>query len=216
VPAALLVGAAALLGRPLAVLLSTWRFDLSWREQAFLSWSGLRGAVPIVLAIVPVATGVPGSRDILAVVFVLVVLYTLIQAPTLPLVGRRLGVVEDLQARDLEVEAAPLEAVGADLLQVTVRPGSHLHGVYVDELRLPAGAVLSLVVRAGSGSVPTANTRLEVGDQLLVVATTASRSQAEDRLRAVSRDGKLARWYAPAASAQPARRRADRVRRPPG
>ncbi|MGZ6804800.1 MAG: TrkA C-terminal domain-containing protein, partial [Nocardioidaceae bacterium] len=154
-----------------------------------------RGAVPIVLATVPVSAGVPGGTDVLDAVFVLVVVYTLVQAPTLPWVGRRLGVVEDLEARDLEVESAPLEQVRADLLQVQVRPGSHLHGVYVDELRLPRGAVLSLLVRAGEGVVPSGSTRIETGDQLLVVATTDSRAAAEERLRAVSKDGKLARWY---------------------
>jgi cell volume regulation protein A len=197
-PTALVVGAAALLvARPLAVLLSTTPFRVSLREQAFLAWAGLRGAVPIVLAIVPVTQHVPGGTRVLDVVFVLVVVYTLLQAPTLPYVGRRLGVVEDVEARDLEVEAAPLESVGADLLQVSVRPGSQLHGVYVDELRLPPGAVLSLIVRGREGTVPTPDTRLEHGDQLLIVATTESRALAEERLRAVSRDGKLARWYAP-------------------
>lgn len=196
VPEALIVGAAALfLGRPLAVALSTSGFGVPWRHQAFLAWSGLRGAVPIVFATVPVAAGVPGATEILDVVFVLVVIYTLVQAPTLPYVGRYLGVLEDLEARDLEVEAAPLETVGADLLQARIRPGSQLHGVYVDELRLPDGAVLSLVVRAGRGIVPPSDFRLQRGDQLLVVATTASRAQAEDRLRAVSANGKLARWY---------------------
>jgi cell volume regulation protein A len=198
VPTALVVGGAALfLARPLAVLVSTAPFRLPLKEQTFLAWAGLRGAVPIVLAIVPVTQHVPGGTQVLDVVFVLVVVYTLVQAPTLPIVGRRLGVVEDLAARDLEVEAAPLEEVGADLLQVSVRPGSHLHGVYVDELRLPPGAVLSLVVRDKEGQVPTRDTRLQTGDQLLIVATTDSRAAAEDRLRAVSKDGKLARWYAP-------------------
>ncbi len=196
VPKAILVGAAVLLvARPLAVLVSTTPFRVPWREQVFLAWAGLRGAVPIVLATVPVSAGVAGGTDVLDVVFVLVVAYTLVQAPTLPWVGRRLGVVEELEARDLEVESAPLEQVRADLLQIQVRPGSHLHGVYVDELRLPPGAVLSLVVRDGVGTVPTPQTRLERGDQLLVVATSDSRDAAEDRLRAVSRDGKLARWY---------------------
>ncbi len=196
VPTALLVGTVALLlGRPLAVLLSATPFGIRWREQAFLSWAGLRGAVPIVLATVPVAEGVPGGTDVLDAVFVIVVVYTLVQAPTLPFVGRRLGVVEDLEARDLEVEAAPLETLGADLLQVTVRPRSHLHGVYVDELRLPEGSSLSLVVREGVGRVPAGDFRLQRGDQLLVVATRESRAAAEERLRAVSADGALARWY---------------------
>jgi len=196
VPEAVLVGAAALfLGRPVAVAASTSWFGVPWRHQAFLAWSGLRGAVPIVFATVPVAAGVDGATEVLDVVFVLVVLYTLLQAPTLPSVGRRLGVIEDLEARDLEVEAAPLETVRADLLQVRVRPGSQLHGVYVDELRLPEGAVLSLVVRDGVGAVPSGDFRLQRGDQLLVVATADSRVLAEERLRAVSADGKLARWY---------------------
>jgi cell volume regulation protein A len=198
VPTALVVGGAALLlARPLAVVVSTTPFGIPLKEQVFLAWAGLRGAVPIVLAIVPVTEHVPGGTKVLDVVFVLVVVYTLVQGPTLPWVGRRLGVVEDLATRDLEVEAAPLETVGADLLQVTVRPGSHLHGVYVDELRLPPGAVLSLLVRGKDGQVPTRDTRLQHGDQLLIVATTESRAAAEDRLRAVSKDGKLARWYAP-------------------
>ena len=198
VPTALLVGGVAtLVARPLAVLVSTSPFGVPVREQVFLAWAGLRGAVPIVLAIVPVTAGVPGAQAVLDAVFVLVVVYTLLQAPTLPWLGRRLGVVEALEALDLEVEAAPLEEVGADLLHVVVRPGSHLHGVYVDELRLPDGAVLSLVVRAGRGVVPGPETRLQHGDGLLVVATTGSRAAAERRLRAVSLDGKLARWYAP-------------------
>lgn len=195
-PSALLVGAATvLLARPLAVLASTAPFRMPWRHQAFLAWAGLRGAVPIVMAIIPVTAGVPDATRVLDVVFVLVVVFTLIQAPTLPWVGRRLGVIEDVEARDLEVEAAPLESVRADLLQVLVRPGSQLHGVYVDELRLPDGAVLSLVVRKGTGIVPDGGYRLERGDQLLVVATADSREAAEERLRAVSKDGKLARWF---------------------
>jgi cell volume regulation protein A len=206
IPTAMVVGGAALLlARPLAVLVSTTPFRMPWREQVFLAWAGLRGAVPIVLAIVPVTQHVPGGNQVLDVVFVLVVVYTLVQAPTLPMVGRRLGVIEDLESRDLEVEAAPLEEVGADLLQISVRPGSQLHGVYVDELRLPRGAVLSLVVRNGEGTVPTPQFRLERGDQLLVVATTESRKAAEERLRAVSKDGRLARWHAPATPRGPLR-----------
>ena len=197
VPAALVVGGfATLLARPLAVALSALPFRLPWRHQVFLGWAGLRGAVPIVLATVPVQTGVPGGTRVLDIVFVLVVVYTLIQAPTLPWVGRRLGVIDAIGAADLEVESAPLDEMRADLLQVEVRKGSHLHGVYVDELRLPTGAVVTLVVRDGRSTVPGPETRLQRGDSLLVVATTDSRRAAEDRLRAVSRDGKLARWYA--------------------
>ncbi len=193
---ALLVGAAAtFLGRPLSVLVCALPFRLPWREQAFLSWAGLRGAVPIVVATIPVTQGVPGGTRVLDVVFVLVVVFTLLQAPTLPAVGRLLGVVESSQPRDLEVEVAPLEEVGADLLQLRVRDGSQLRGVYVSELRLPPGAHVTLVVRDGRSSVPTPETRLRTGDSLLVVAAAGTRAATEQRLRDVARGGRLAGWY---------------------
>ena len=195
VPDALFIGAVAtFLARPLAVVLSAAPFRLPWREQVFLSWAGLRGAVPIVIATIPITEGLLGAERVLDVVFVLVVVYTLIQAPTLPWVGRRLGVVEAGQALDVEVETAPLDEMGADLLQVRVGPGSRLHGVYVEELRLPAGAHVTLVVRDGQGLVPRQHTQFVTGDQLLIVATTGVRDAAEARLRAVARGGKLARW----------------------
>jgi cell volume regulation protein A len=193
---ALVIGAAAtFVARPLGVALSSLPFRLPWRQQVFLSWAGLRGAVPIVLTTIPVTEGLPGAERIVDVVFVLVVVYTLLQAPTLPLAGRLLGVVERGQIGELEVETAPLEQMGADLLQLVVPEGSRLHGVYVEELRLPPGAQVTLVVRQGRSLVPQPTTQLAAGDQLLVVATSAVRSATEERLRAVARAGKLARWY---------------------
>ncbi len=193
---ALVVGAAAtFLARPLAVGLCALPFRLSWREQAFLSWAGLRGAVPIVVAIIPVTQGVPGSSRVLDVVFVLVVVYTLVQAPTLPALGRWLRVVDRTLPTDLEVETAPLEELGADLLQLRVREGSRLRGVYISELRLPAGAHVTLVVRDDRSVVPDHDTQLRTGDSLLVVAPSHLRAQTERRLQAVARGGKLARWY---------------------
>jgi potassium/hydrogen antiporter len=180
--------------KPLAVVLCALPFRLPWREQAFLSWSGLRGAVPIVLTTVPVTEGLPGAERVVDAVFVLVVVFTLLQAPTLPLAGRLLRVVEPDQVRELEVEAAPLDDLRADLLRVRVVPGSRLHGVYVDELRLPAGAQVNLVVREGRPMVPGPSTVLLLGDAVLLVVPSDVRAEAEDRLRAVSRGGKLARW----------------------
>lgn len=195
VPEAMAIGlVATFLARPLAVLLSALPFRMPWREQAFLSWAGLRGAVPIVLATIPVTEGVPGAERVIDVVFVLVVVLTLVQAPTLPRVGRWLRVVEPDQVRELEVESAPLDDLRADLLRVRVTSGSKLHGVYVEELRLPGGAQVTLIVRDGRSLVPGPHTHLLRGDSVLVVVPSDLRAAAEDRLRAVARGGKLARW----------------------
>lgn len=213
----LVAGAALLLfARPLSVLLAATWFRVPWREQVFLSWAGLRGAVPIVLALVPLTEGLDGARELVDAVFVLVVVLTVVQGTTLPLVARALGLASSSTVQEIEVDAAPLESLRADLLQMTVPTGSRLHGVYVRELRLPEGAGLSLVVRDGASFTPAPDSRLQEGDQLLVVATSSARGPAEQRLRAVDRSGRLARWYgdagagpaptSPASSAPPDRR----------
>jgi potassium/hydrogen antiporter len=185
-----------LAARPLSVLAATAPFRVPWREQAFLSWAGLRGAVPIVLALVGLTEGAPNAPTLVDAVFVLVVGLTLLQGTTLPWAARRLGVSHGLEPRELEVDAAPLDELGADLLQVTVPVGSRLRGVYLRELRLPRGATVSLLVRDAEAFTPTPDTRLRERDQLLVVATSAARTATEARLRAVDRRGRLARWSA--------------------
>ena len=127
--------------------------------------------------------------------FVLVIIFTLVQAGTLAPVARRLGITAPFEAAEIQVETAPLERMQADLLQLDVPPGSRLAGVHLDELRLPVGAVVTLVLRDGAGFVPSPDTRLRTGDALLIVTTAGARDAAERRLRAVSRRGRLARWF---------------------
>jgi cell volume regulation protein A len=183
-----------LLARPISVVLSMLPFRLPWREQAFLSWAGLRGAVPIVLAMIPLSHGLPGAQRLVDAVFVLVIVLTLVQGATLGPLARRLGLAKKSEAHEIEVDSAPLDELGAELLQVRIQPGSKLHGVYLSELRLPIGATISLVVRAGAGFTPQKTSRLQENDQLLVVTTSAVRDAVERRLRAVDRAGRLARW----------------------
>jgi cell volume regulation protein A len=180
--------------RPLSVLASALVQPLPWPELAFISWAGLRGAVPIVLATIPLSEGVHGATRLFDIVFVMVVIYTVLTAPTLPTVARVLRVARRSEPRDLDVEAAPLERIAADLLMVTISPKSLMHGVEVGELRLPKGASVSLVVRDGSTFVPQPRTVLRHGDELLVVTPRKIREKTEERLRAVSLGGRLAQW----------------------
>jgi potassium/hydrogen antiporter len=192
---AIVVGVAlVLLARPLSVFVSAAPFRARLRSQAFLSWAGLRGAVPIVLATIPLSERVSGAVGLFDAVFVLVVVFTLVQVGTLGPVARRLGVTAPAEATELLVETAPLERMRADLLQLEVPSGSRLAGVHVDELRLPVGAAVTMVLRNGTGFVPGPDTRLRAGDSLLIVSTAEARDAAERRLRAVSRRGRLARW----------------------
>ncbi|MFJ6697325.1 potassium/proton antiporter [Streptomyces sp. NPDC091272] len=183
-----------MVARPASVLLSLLPFRTPVREQVLLSWAGLRGAVPIVLATIPMVGGVEDSDQIFNIVFVLVVVYTLVQGPTLPWVARRLKLGDSGETADLGIESAPLERLRGHLLSVAIPEKSLMHGVEVGELRLPPGAAVTLVVRDGTSFVPQPMTVLRRGDELLVVATDPVRDSAERRLRAVGQGGKLADW----------------------
>jgi cell volume regulation protein A len=204
---ALVVGVAlVLVARPLSVVISVVMARptrgprrpenrIGWRGSAFLSWAGLRGAVPIVLATIPLSEGTTGADGLFNAVFVLVIIFTLLQASTLAPAARLLRLTDPGEAAEVHVETAPLEDMHADMLQIEVPRGSRLAGVHIDELRLPVGAAVTLVVRNGAGFVPDPDTRLRTGDALLIVATADARDMAERRLRAVSRRGRLARWF---------------------
>jgi cell volume regulation protein A len=181
--------------RPASVVAAALPFGLSLREQAFLSWSGLRGAVPVVLAMIPVMNGVEHAGLLLDVIVVVVVTYTLLQGTTLPWLARRLGVIQSGQAMEIQMEAAPLDEMNAHVLQVTIPEQSRMHGVYISQLRLPMPATISLLLREGEPMHLNPNIRLQSGDQLLVVAPERVRAATERRLRAVGRGGALAGWF---------------------
>ncbi|MET8504570.1 potassium/proton antiporter [Streptomyces sp. NPDC004787] len=189
------------IARPMEVLVSLLPFRIPWQEQALMSWAGLRGAVPIILATIPMVAQIEGSERIFNIVFVLVVVYTLVQGPTLPWLARALKLGDQGEAADLGVESAPLERLRGHLLSVAIPEASKMHGVEVAELRLPAGAAVTLVVRDEKSFVPGPATVLRRGDELLVVATDPVRDAAERRLRAVGQGGKLAGWLGTGSSA---------------
>ena len=81
------------LARPMAVLSGSLVKRMNWRDMTFLSWAGLRGAVPIVLATIPLAADFPDALRIFDIVFVMTVIYTILTAPTLPFVARKLDLI---------------------------------------------------------------------------------------------------------------------------
>lgn len=191
----LVIGAfVTFVARPLSASLCMVWFRYTWREQAFVSWAGLRGAVPIIMATVPLAASTPDSLVIFDAVFVFVVVFTLLQAPTLPLSARWLKVALPGRPVDIEVEAAPLDRIQADFMQVKVPPGSKLHGVTVKELRLPKFAVIAVIIRDGGPMTPQEFERIREGDELLMVVPARRRREVEERLASVGRDGRLAGW----------------------
>ena len=87
-----------------------------------------------------------------------------------------------------------LERVSADLLEIHVPKHSRMVGVEVEELRLPGGASVALVVREGETMAPTRTTRIRPDDDLLIVVPRRERERVEERLRGVAKYGRLAGW----------------------
>ena len=181
--AASAIGLTAILivvARPLAVALSTIPFGYSLREQAFLSWAGLRGAVPIVLSTFALSAGVAGSNTIFNAVFFVVLVSTLLQTATLDLAAKRLGVASEPRAYHRPpMELGAVQALGGDILEYDVAPSDAVVGARVRDLQLPESALVMLIVRDGQGIPPRGDTPIENGDRVYVLARTDDRKRVE-------------------------------------
>jgi potassium/hydrogen antiporter len=156
--------------RPLATFASTLGSGFDWREKALLGWAGLRGAVPVVLAIFPVIDGVPHAREFFNIVFFAVLLSTVLQGTTIEPVARWLGVTTDEPMRPPSVlEVGAVRELGADVVEHVIRPGDAAEGARLRDLGLPRDALVSLIVRGDEALLPRGSTRLETGDRLLVL-----------------------------------------------
>ncbi len=155
--------------RPIAVGLTLLPFRLPYREIGFVSWVGLRGATPIILATFPVAAGVPDAERIFDVVFFVVLTSVLVQGATIPLAARRFGVVDDTAVqRPVSFDTVITGDDGPRLQEIVVEPGAEAVGRQLVDLGLPRGVLLVLVRRGPTTFMPQGSTTIEEGDELLV------------------------------------------------
>lgn len=193
-PALVIGSVLTFVARPFSVLVCLSPFRVRIPEQAFISWAGLRGAVPIVLAMVPLTHGLPGASQMFHIIFLLVVFFTIVQGPLLPFVAKVTGVTVKLSPHEIAFDSAPMEGIKASLVQFQVPEESQLIGMHVDELRMPRGAQLTMLIRKGEVLIPEATQRLREGDQLLFAVRDQLLERIEARLVALSEKGRLARW----------------------
>lgn len=196
IPALVIGSGLTFVARPISVFLCMTPFRVPWREQAFTSWAGLRGAVPIMLATIPLTQNLPGGPQMFHIIFVLVVTFTLLQGPTLPLAARLAGVTEELSPTDVRFDSSPMEGLNASMMQFEVPESSKLVGLYVSDLRLPRGAVLSMLIRGKEILVPDAQLRLKAGDHMVMAVPNGLLERTQDRLELLAEYGGLARWVA--------------------
>jgi cell volume regulation protein A len=160
----------ALLARPLVVLLTLGLARLSWAERAFITWSGLKGAVPILLAAFAVLGGVVGSDHVYGVVFVVVLISVVGQGTLVPRVARALAIpIRDRPALPWELSVRlGEEPQAAHEFEVGVR--SRAAGQSIRDLPLGEHAWITLVIREGAATRPGGSLELRAGDRVLLLA----------------------------------------------
>jgi len=155
--------------RPLAVLASTPFFGFRSRELVFLSWVGLKGAVPITLATFPLMAGMEGSRLLFDVVFFVVLVSAVTQGWSLPTVAGWLGLARPADpSPPLSVEINALRHVDGEIVEYTVAPSARVAGQLLRDLALPDGVVVTLVVRGTEVIMPRGATALRPGDHVFI------------------------------------------------
>lgn len=194
IPALVIGSALMFLARPISVAVCLTPFRERFRTQVFISAAGMRGAVPIMLATIPLTQNLPGASHMFHVIFLLVVIFTLLQGPLLPRMAPWAGVIDTICPQALIFESSPLEGINASLVQFTVPKQGQLVGMWGTDLRLPHGAVLSMVVRDKEIIVPDAPLRLQGGDQLLLAVDSGLVERVQGRLSLLNQGGPLARW----------------------
>jgi cell volume regulation protein A len=191
IPAGLLTAAVLMLAaRPIAVFTSLLFARLSIRRKSLISWVGLRGAVPIVLATFPLLAGIPEADMIFNIVFFIVLTSSLLQGSTIPLVARWLRLDAPLPARlRRPFEFEPGEGIKGVMVELEIPADSIAVNKRIVQLGLPAGALVIFIERNNEYIVPSGNTALKAGDRLHLIADRAVteniRSLLEGREQAV-------------------------------
>lgn len=165
-----------LVARPLAVVPLLWPFGFKPKEMALISWVGLRGSVPIVLAIFPLIFGLPGAPLIFNVVFFVVLVSAIVQGSTLAQIARYLGLTEPPPIRPAAtLEITSLNTVNADIVEYTLAADSRAVNRRLSQMALPEDTVIAMITRGDEVIPPRGSTLLRADDHLFAVQRPKSR-----------------------------------------
>ncbi len=160
--------------RPIAVVLSTFPFRFHWKELTFMSWVGLKGAVPITLATFPLMFGTPENPLqaplLFDVVFFIVVVSLTLEGTTLAPLARRLGLERPRDpAPPVTLEISSLRHVQGEIVDYAIGEDSRAAERMVKNLALPEGAVIAMIARGDHIIPPQGNTVVRAGDHVILV-----------------------------------------------
>lgn len=180
----LIAVALIVLGRPVSVFVSLAFTHFNARSKLMVSWVGLRGAVPIILATFPYVAGIEDAELFFSIVFFVVVTSVLIQGPTLPLVARLLKVTSPVKEKTrYPIELEPAADTKAALEEVEIEEKDYAMGKRVHELGLPDDVLITLINREGKFMVPRGTTEITADDKLLILSSKESADYVRQLLK---------------------------------
>ena len=172
--AMLIAGFMILIGRPLSVALCLLPFrKITARSKLYISWVGLRGAVPIIFATYPVVANVEGADQIFNIVFFITLLSLILQGTTLPFFARKLGLSAPMEKTGNDFGVEFPDEIDTDLTDITVTPAMIADGDTLKDMSLPQGTLVMIVKRGTEFLVPNGSLHLQVGDKLLLISEGA-------------------------------------------
>jgi cell volume regulation protein A len=159
----------AFVARPLAVAACLLPLGFGLRETALVGWVGLRGAVPIILAVIPVLSGAPDAGPLFDIVFFVVLVSGVLQGGTVRWVARRLHLgVDEPPTPDAVLEIDSMQPLGVELITFLVAPASAVSGARIADIPFPRRSSAMLVVRGSELVAPKGDTELQPGDHVFV------------------------------------------------
>ena len=169
---ALLIGLFMIfVARPLTVGLCLIPFrQMTFKAKCFVSWVGLRGAVPIIFATYPVVSHIPGSQDIFNIVFFITLLSLIFQGMTIAPVAKwlNLDLPQEKEGNDFGVEIP--EEIDSQLTDVTLTAEMLENGNRLMDMNIAKGTLVMLVKRGTEFMIPNGRMELKVGDKLLYIS----------------------------------------------
>ncbi len=154
--------------RPAVVLICMAPFrKFSLKARAYVSWVGLRGAVPIIFATYPLIAGVEHAQMFFNIVFCITLISLLVQGSTVGWFADLLGLSDERKEEDFDIELP--ERIKAALSEIDVAPGMLTEGHALRDMKLPDHTLVVMVRRGGHNLVPKADTMLIPGDKLLAI-----------------------------------------------
>jgi len=172
-----------IIARPLAVFASLFFSNLGWKEKIFVSWVGLRGAVPIVLATYPLLAGLSEAKPIFNLIFFVVLTSALLQGSTVGLAARFLGLSRSiLPPAATALELATEANQELSVIELLVPYSSRIAGRSIVDAGFPEGTLVVLLSRNGKMNAPSGRTVLEEGDLLYLLTEQKNLPQIETLL----------------------------------